>query len=511
MNSRKFLLGIDVSTTGAKALLIDEQGGLGSSATTPLTLFTPRPLWSEQDPREWWSGVAASIHQALAQAGVGGEAVAAVGLTGQMHGLVLLDQAGQVLRPAILWNDQRTGPQCDEIRRRLGKERLIQITGNDALTGFTAPKILWVKQNEPEIYARAAKILLPKDYIRYRLTGGYAMDKADGSGTILFNLAERDWSPEVLTALEIPAGWLPPTYEGPQVTGQVSQAAAEETGLAVGTPVVAGGGDQSAQAVGVGAVEAGIIALTLGTSGVVFATTPAALVEPQGRLHAFCHALPDRWHLMGVMLSAAGSLQWYRDSLTPGLDFDELINESRDIPPGSEGLLFLPYLTGERTPHPDPLARGAWVGLTVRHERPHLTRAVLEGVAFGLKDSFTLIQQAGLGDIRQVRISGGGAKSPLWQQIMADVLGVELVTVNTAEGAAYGAALLAAVGAGVYPDVPAACQATIHLTGSTPPSGESGAYQDYYPRYRALYPALAGEFAALSEMVDRPLAAGNAV
>jgi xylulokinase len=503
MNSRRFLLGIDVSTTGAKALLIDEQGSVVSSATTPLTLFTPRPLWSEQDPREWWSGTVGSIRQALDQAGISGDSVVAVGLTGQMHGLVLLDADGEVLRPAILWNDQRTGPQCDEIRRRLGKERLIQITGNNALTGFTAPKVLWVQQNEPEIYSQAAHLLLPKDYVRYCLTGEYATDKAGASGTILFDLAERDWSPEVLSALEIPAGWLPPTYEGPQVTGQVSQASAEATGLAPGIPVVAGGGDQSAQAVGVGAVEPGIIALTLGTSGVVFATTPAPLVEPQGRLHAFCHALPDRWHFMGVMLSAAGSLQWYRDTLAPGIDFEDLVEEARNISPGSEGLLFLPYLTGERTPYPDPLARGAWVGLTVRHERAHLTRAVLEGVAFGLKDSFMLIQQAGLGAIQQVRVSGGGARSSLWQQILADVLGVELVTVNTTEGAAFGAALLAAVGAGVYPDVPSACRATIRLTGSTQPGESTQAYQLVYPRYQALYPALSGEFAALSNLVNR--------
>jgi xylulokinase len=510
MNSRKYLLGIDVSTTGAKALLVDEQGSVVSSATTPLTLFTLRPLWSEQDPREWWDGTVQSVRRVLEQAGIGGESIAAVGLTGQMHGLVLLDADGEVLRPAILWNDQRTGPQCDEIRRRIGKERLIQIAGNDALTGFTAPKVLWVQQNEPEIYGQAAHLLLPKDYVRYRLTGEYAVDKADGSGTILFDLAQRDWSPELLSALDIPAGWLPTTYEGPQVTGQVSQAAAEETGLAIGTPVVGGGGDQSAQAVGVGAVEPGIIALTLGTSGVVFAATRTPLIEMQGRLHAFCHALPGTWHLMGVMLSAAGSLQWYRDTLAPGEEFDALTEEARQVPPGSEGLLFLPYLTGERTPYPDPLARGAWVGLTVRHERAHLTRAVLEGVAFGLKDSFLLIQQAGLGDLHQVRVSGGGARSALWQQILADVLGVELVTVNTTEGAAYGAALLAAVGAGVFPDVPGACRATIRETGSTRPGEASQAYEQVYPRYQALYPALAGEFAALSDLASRQPVLGKA-
>ena len=501
MTNKNLLLGIDVSTTGAKALLIDAQGKVVSSATTSLKLSTPKPLWSEQDPEDWWAGIALSIRKALEEAGASGEDVAAIGLTGQMHGLVLLDKDGQVLRPAILWNDQRTGPQCDEIRARLGKERLIQITGNDALTGFTAPKVLWVQQNEPEIYALARHILLPKDYIRYKLTGEYAVDRAGGAGTLLFDLKERTWSQEVLEALDIPAEWLPPTYEGPEVTGKVDAAAAGATGLAVGTPVVGGGGDQAAQAVGVGAVQPGIIALTLGTSGVVFATTESALVQPEGRLHAFCHAVPGRWHFMGVMLSAAGSLQWYRDTLAPATSFDTLTQEAAEIAPGCEGLLFLPYLTGERTPHPDPLARGGWVGLTIRHTRAHMTRSVLEGVAFGIRDSFTLIQDAGLGEITQVRLSGGGAKSPLWRQIMADVLNAELVTVNTTEGAAYGAALLAGVGAGLFADVPSACEASIRITGRTSPNSENAAiYDKVYPRYQALYPALKDEFARLAEL-----------
>jgi xylulokinase len=394
-----------------------------------------------------------------------------------------------------LWNDQRTGAQCDEIRARLGKERLIQITGNDALTGFTAPKILWVQQNEPAVYAKARHILLPKDYLRYRLTGAYAMDKADGSGTILFDLRKRNWSGEMLSALGIPADWLPPTFEGPEFTGNITVSVAAETGLKAGTPVVAGGGDQAAQAVGVGAVEPGIIALTLGTSGVVFATTPSALIEPEGRLHAFCHAVPGMWHFMGVMLSAAGSLQWYRDTVAPNMDFPSLMDEAELIPAGCEGLLFLPYLSGERTPHPDPLARGAWIGLTLRHSRGHLTRAVLEGVAYGLKDGFGLIRGAGLGDIRQVRVSGGGAKSSLWRQILASVLEAELATVNTTEGAAYGAALLAGVGAGAWADVPSACKAAVRVTGSTRPDpAQVKVYREQYPIYRDLYPALKGFF-----------------
>ncbi len=493
-----YFLGIDTSTTGSKALVINERGEVVAVASSPHTLQTPRPLWSEQDPREWWRAVAASIRAALEQAGIGGDEIAAVGLTGQMHGLVLLDDEGNVLRPAILWNDQRTQRQCDEIHARIGKERFIQITGNVALPGFTAPKILWVKEHEPEVYARAKHILLPKDYIRYKLTGEYAMDKADGAGTVLFDLRSRDWSDEVLAALEIPRAWMPKTFEGTEFTGSVTEEAAQLTGLHVGTPVAAGGGDQAAGAVGVGAVEPGIVGLTVGTSGVVFATTPSALIEPEGRLHAFCHAVPGLWHFMGVMLSAAGSLQWYRDTLAPDVSFDELLKEAESIPAGSEGLQFLPYLSGERTPHPDPLARGAFIGLTVRHRRAHMTRAVLEGVAFGLKDSFTLIQNAGLGEITQVRASGGGAKGALWRQILASVLEAELVTVNTTEGAAYGAALLAGIGAGAWADVLSASLACIKITGSTQPdASQVDVYRQAYSIYQDLYPALKSSFSRM--------------
>jgi len=497
MAGKPFFLGLDVSTTGAKALLADAGGNVVSSATTALTLSTPHPLWSEQDPLEWWDAMQRSIRAVLQQASVGGESVEAIGLTGQMHGLVLLDGSGSVLRPAILWNDQRTGAQCDEIRARLGFEKLVRITGNNALTGFTAPKILWVQENEPEVYARVRHILLPKDYIRYCLTGEYALDRAGGSGTILFDLEARTWSEEVVDALGIPMQWLPSTFEGTQVTGEVSQQAAAQTGLKAGTPVVAGGGDQAAGAVGAGAVEPGIVSLALGTSGVVFATTECASIDPQGRLHAFCHALPGRWHLMGVMLSAAGSLQWYRDTLAPGESFDDLLAPAQDVPAGSEGLLFLPYLTGERTPHPDPMARGAFVGLTLRHTQAHLTRAVLEGVAFGLRDSFELIKSAARVEARQVRVSGGGARSLLWRQILADVFETELVTVNTTEGAALGAALLAGVGAGVWSDVPSACRAAIQITGQTEPQGVS--YERFYQNYCQLYPALQNLFPRLNE------------
>ncbi|GAP13575.1 xylulokinase [Longilinea arvoryzae] len=490
-----YFLGIDVSTTATKALLIDSAGKVIAVHSTTYGFETPHPLWSEQDPALWWNGTQRSIRAVLDASKIDPSQIFGVGLTGQMHGLVLLDAAKNVLRPAILWNDQRTQAQCDKIHQRIGRERFIQITGNVALTGFTAPKILWVKENEPEIYARAAHVLLPKDYVRYKLTGEFAMDVADGAGTVLMDLQRRDWSTEVLSALDIPRDWVPPLYEGPQITGRLTPAAAEATGLLTGTPVMAGGGDQAAGAVGMGVVKPGVVGLTVGTSGVVFATTPAALVEPGGRLHAFCHAVPGMWHFMGVMLSAAGSLQWYRDTLAPGVGFDELVKEAESIPAGSEGLQFLPYLSGERTPHPDPFARGAFIGLTVRHGRGHLTRAVLEGVAYGLKDSFTLIQNAGLGEITQVRASGGGTKSRLWRQILASVLEAELVTVNTTEGAAYGAALLAGVGAGNWKDVDAACRAAIVITGKENPDGaQVDSYRKGYEIYRDLYPTLKSTF-----------------
>jgi xylulokinase len=493
--SKIYYLGLDISTTGSKALLVDDSGQVAAVTSSPHTLQSPHPLWSEQDPHEWWQAVTLSIRSVLEKAEIGNDSISAIGLTGQMHGLVLLDESGCVLRPAILWNDQRTQNQCDEIHRRIGKAKFIQITGNLALTGFTAPKILWVAQNEPEVYKKARHVLLPKDYIRYRLTGEYAMDKADGAGTVLFDLRARDWSREVLQALDIPAKWMPPTYEGPVFTGKVNPEAAAATGLKAGTPVVAGGGDQSAQAVGVGAIKPGVIALTVGTSGVVFATTPTALIEPGGRLHAFCHAVPGMWHFMGVMLSAAGSLQWYRDTLAPGISFDDLLREAETVPAGCGGLQFLPYLSGERTPYPDPLARGAWIGLNLRHGRGHLTRAVLEGVSFGLKDSFTLIQNAGLGDIYQVRASGGGVRSALWRQILASILEAELVTVNTTEGAAFGAALLAGVGAGAWNDVSSACDASVKITSNTPPDpAQVEVYRKTYPCFRQLYPALKHSF-----------------
>jgi xylulokinase len=490
----RYVLGIDASTTATKAALVDEAGTVAGIGTAEYGFDVPKPLWSEQDPRLWSDGAAAAIRSVLASTGIHGDAVAAVGLTGQMHGLVLLDASDRVLRPAILWNDQRTSAECDLIRDTVGLERLIAITGNDAVTGLTAPKLVWVRDHEPDVWRATAHVLLPKDYVRLSLTGEHALDKADGAGTLLFDLAARDWSPEVLDALRIAREWLPTTYEGPAVTGAISAGAAEATGLRAGTPVVAGGGDQSANAVGVGAVSPGTVALSLGTSGVIFAATTEPLFDPQGRVHAFCHAVPDRWHLMSVMLSAAGSLRWLRDTLAPGLPYPELVEPAAAVPAGSEGLWFLPYLSGERSPHPDPLARGAFVGLTLAHDRRHLVRSVLEGVAFGLRDGLDLMVAAGMPVPAQVRGSGGGLASPLWRQILADVLDAEIATVNTTEGAAFGAALLATPAAGWYPTVDDAVAAFVRATPIAAQGPDAAAYRDAHAVYRDLYPALKPQF-----------------
>jgi xylulokinase len=492
-----FVLGIDASTTATKAVLIDESGAVAGVGASEYGFEVPQPGWTEQDPDLWWDGALASIRSVLASTGVRGDDVVAVGLTGQMHGLVLLDAADKALRPAILWNDQRTAHACDEIRAVVGPERLIAITGNDALTGFTAPKLVWVRDHEPDTWSRVAHVLLPKDYVRLRLTGDHAMDKADGAGTILFDLAARDWSPEVVAALRIDPAWLPPTLEGPVVTGSVSAEAAAATGLRAGTPIVAGGGDQAANAVGTGAVDAGVVALSLGTSGVTFAATREPLIEPAGRVHAFCHAVPGRWHMMSVMLSAAGSLRWFRDALAPGVEFAALSGEAGGVAPGADGLLFLPYLSGERSPHPDPLARGAFVGLTLGHERRHLTRAVMEGVAFGLKDGLDLMVDAGVPAPSQIRASGGGTASSVWRQILADVLGAEIATVRTTEGAAYGAGMLAAVGVDWFGDVDAIAAAWVETTPVAAPGPDQPRYAELHAEYRNLYPALAPTFHAL--------------
>ena len=490
------VLGLDVSTTATKAVLLDRTGAIRTSVAVEYPFETPHPHWSEQDPNVWWSSAVRAIRTAVGE--VDGDVVEAVGLTGQMHGLVALDADDRVLRPAILWNDQRTEAECDEIREVIGRERLIRVTGNDALPGFTAPKLLWVRRHEPDVWDRIAHVLLPKDLVRLRLTGDHAVDRADGAGTLLFDLAGRDWSDEVVAALGIDPSWLPRTFEGTDVTGSVTGEAAEATGLRAGIPVVAGGGDQSAAAVGVGAVEPGVVSLSLGTSGVVFTTTDGPRIEPEGRLHAFCHCVPDRWHVMGVMLSAAGSLRWFRDALAPGVDFHDLVEEAASVPAGSDGLLFLPYLTGERTPHPDPEARGAFVGLTLHHGRAHLTRAVLEGVAFGLRDSLELTKGLGVPVSGPIRATGGGSRAPVWRGILSDVLRAPVATTTTSEGAAQGAAMLAAVGLGWFASVEEACRELVTLADIIEPSGEVSGYDDAYARYRALYPALAPTFHSLA-------------
>jgi xylulokinase len=512
MAKQECVLGIDVGTTGTRALLIDAAGRVVAGATAEYPMFTPRPLWAEQHPADWWAATVAATRQVLAEAAVEPGRVAGVGLTGQMHGLVLLDTQGEVLRPCIMWNDQRTAAQCAAITAEVGAAEVLRLTGNPVLPGFTAPKIAWVRENEPEVYRKAAKALLPKDYIRYCLTGGFFGEVSDASGTSLFDVGQRCWSDEMLKAVGVPRSWLPEVTESPVVSARVSPSAAAQTGLLAGTPVVGGGGDQAAQAVGTGIVDEGTVSATIGTSGVVFAASEAYRVEPQGRLHAFCHAVPGMWHLMGVMLSAGGSLRWYRDALCEpervraakaGRDPYELLTEAAaEVAPGCEGLLFLPYLTGERTPYPDPNARGAFVGLTLRHGKAHLTRAVLEGVSYGLRDSLELMRGLGL-SVGQVRASGGGARSPLWRQILADVFDAEIATVRVTEGAAYGAGLLAAVGAGLYGSVAEVCQAAIEITGSIRPGPAAALYADYYPCYRALYPALATEFERIAEVVGR--------
>jgi len=508
MPESPLLLGIDVGTTGAKAILVTAAGAVLAEANNEYPMVTRRPLWAEQNPHDWWSATVASVREVLHQAAAPAEAVAGVGLTGQMHGLVLLDERGGVLRPCIIWNDQRTGPQCAAITGQVGEQRLLQLTGNPVLPGFTAPKIVWVRENEPEVYGRIKRLLLPKDYIRYRLTGEFFSDVSDASGTAMFDVGRRCWSEEMLAALDVPRAWLPEVTESPVASAAVSAAAAGETGLKAGTPVVGGAGDQAAQAVGTGVASEGIVSVTIGTSGVVFAARNAYRPEPRGRLHAFCHAAPGLWHLMGVMLAAGGSFRWYRDTLAEversqaaasgGDAYDILTADAAQAPAGCEGLLFLPYLCGERTPHPDPHARGAFVGLTLRHTKAHLTRAVMEGVTFGLRDSLELMRGLGL-EIRQVRASGGGARSPVWRQMLADAFNTEIVTVNVTQGAAFGAALLAGVGTGLYADVPSVCQAVVKINERCAPGPDAAVYARYYPRYQALYPALAQEFAALAE------------
>jgi len=457
------LVGLDVGTTGVKALTLSPDGAVTGRAEEEYALSMPRPGWAEQDPDDW----VRAAESALRRLGAGDKPL---GLSGQMHGLVVLDSERRVLRPAILWNDQRTAAECAETEERIGLGRLIELTGNRALPGFTAPKLLWLRRHEPEVYERIEHVLLPKDYVRLRLTGERATDASDASGTLLFNVPRRRWSQEVLEALEIPSAWLPPAYESPDV------------------PAAPGAGDQAAAALGVGVDRPGPLSVVLGTSGVVFAALPGFAADAEARVHAFCHAAPGGWHAMGVMLSAAGSLRWLRDLV--GGTYGELIGEAEQWPPGAEGLTFLPYLQGERTPHADPDARGAFVGLTLRHDRGALVRAVLEGVAYGLRDSLELLRALGV-EADVGRASGGGARSDLWIRIVATVFDLPIERTVVEEGSAYGAALLAGVAAGSFTDVHEAVEACVQTSGRIEPEPSwREAYEAGYARFRALYPAL---------------------
>ena len=474
MTAEPTLVGLDVGTTGVKALAISPTGEVLARAEEAYPLSHPRPGWSEQDPEDWWRASQAALHA------LGAHGVAGIGLSGQMHGLVVLDERLHVLRPAILWNDQRTAAECAEIEERVGLERLIELTGNRALTGFTAPKLLWVRRHEPDVFARIGHVLLPKDYVRLRLTGERATDVADASGTLLFDVSHRRWSEEVLAALDLSHGMLPQVHESPASSGETP----------VGIPVAAGAGDQAAGALGVGVDRPGPLSVQIGTSGVVFAALPRFQADPEARVHAFCHAVPGAWHAMGVMLSAAGSLSWLRETVAPGLDYDELTGEADRWQPGVEGLFFLPYLAGERTPHADPNARGAFVGLELRHDRAALVRAVLEGVAYGLRDSLELLRGLGV-EPTAARVLGGGARSELWLRIVASVLGLPLERVAVDEGAAYGAALLGGVAGGVFADVHEAVATCVRTRDVIEPEASwRDEYERGYERFRALYPAL---------------------
>jgi xylulokinase len=478
------LIGVDVGTSGTRALAVTDAGELVAEANRPHDLLTPRPGWTEQDPAQWWEAAKAALAEVAGRAGD----VAGLGLTGQMHGSVFLDAAGEVIRPALLWNDQRTAAECDEITERVGAQRLLEIAGNPALTGFQAPKIRWLANHEPDNHARVAGVLLPKDYVRLMLTGERATDASDASGTLLLDVRARDYSAEILDALEIPRDWLPAVHEGPEVTGTLRGDVAAELGLPAGLPVAAGGGDNAAAAVGVGVVREGAVSTSIGTSGVLFAHRDAFAPDPSGRVHAFCHAVPGAFHLMAVALSSGGSLSWWRDQV--GGEFDTLVAEAEAVEPGAEGLLFLPYLSGERTPHLDPHARGAFVGLTLRHGRGHMTRAVMEGVAFSLRDGLEIMRGLGTPD-DDLRAVGGGARSPLWMRLQADVYGRPIRRTVIDEGPAYGAALLAGVAAGVFADVEeASARVRLRDEVTEPDAERARRYDELYATYTGLYPAL---------------------
>jgi xylulokinase len=504
-------LGIDVGTSGTKVLAIDETGKILADATETYPCHHPKPLWSEQDPDDWWRATVAAVQAVVGRARLRSGDVKAIGLSGQMHGSVFLDQRDRVIRRALLWNDQRTAAECEEIERRAGgRKKLIKMVANPALTGFTAPKILWLRNHEPRHFDRLRKVLLPKDEIRRRLSGQYATEVSDASGTLLLDVARRNWSRALLSKLDLDADLLPPCHESEEVTGTLTREAANLLGLSADCKVVGGAGDCAAGAVGNGIVSKGTLSTSIGTSGVMFVHSDKVEIDPAGRVHTFCHAVRGKWHIMGVTLSAGGSLQWFRNQLcqtemqlaaAQRIDAYELLaKEAEVVAAGSEGLFFLPYLSGERTPHADPDARGCFIGLTLAHTRGHLLRAIMEGVTYSLRDSLEIIRGLGV-PVREIRVSGGGSRSPLWRQIQADVFGQKVCTINSEEGAAYGAALLAAVGAGAFKHVPEACAATIRVVKETPTNRAAAkTYRRAYPEYGRLYHSLRDDFKRIAAL-----------
>ena len=506
----QYLLGVDIGTSGTKTVLFDGKGNTVTSALEEYPLYQPHIGWAEQDPEDWWKAVADTIARVVKSSGVNPSDIKGLGLSGQMHGMVLLDRDAQVLRPSIIWCDQRTQVECDQITEIIGRERLVEITANPALTGFTASKVMWVKNHQPDIFKRIDKILLPKDYIRFKLTGVFATEVSDASGTQFLDIPKRKWSHEVLDKLGIHPDWMPEVYESQEISGKISGEAARLTGLSQGTPVAGGGGDQAAGAIGNGIVRPGILSSTIGTSGVVFASMDAVHIDPKGRLQTFCHAIPDTWHVMGVTQGAGLSLQWMRNNFGGmerelagymGVDPYYLMDrEAEAARPGCEGLIYLPYLMGERAPHLDPYARGVFFGLTARHGRLEMIRSVMEGVSYSLRDCMEIIKEMDI-PAEEVRASGGGARSPLWRQMQADIFNTPIAVTNSKEGPALGAALLAGVGAGIYPSVPEACEAAIQVTGVQNPIAENvPIYGKYYEVYRDLYKALKDSYRKVTEI-----------
>lgn len=490
-------LGIDIGTGGSRALLVDRQGRVVAAHTTAHEdIVMHQPLWAEQRPENWWDAAVSAIQGVLASSGVKGSEIKGIGLSGQMHGLVILDEANAVIRPSLIWCDQRSQAQVDWVNAAVGRARVLECIANPVLTGFTLPKLLWVRDNEPELYSRIRKVLLPKDYVRFRLTGEFATEVSDASGTALFDVVKRTWSYDLADALGIDRSFLPACYESSEISGRITAEVAALTGLTAGTPVVGGGGDQAASAVGNGIVAPGLISCTLGTSGVVFAHMEEVAYDPAGRVHTFCHAVKGKWHVMGVTQGAGLSLQWFRNQLAPGIDYDTLMAEAASSPAGSQGLYWLPYLMGERTPHLDATARGGWMGLTASHRRADLIRALIEGVSYSQKDCLDIVESLGVA-VASVRASGGGAKSPFWRQILADIFARPVVTLESQEGSALGAALLAMVGTGEYADVPEVCAAVIQEKARVEPKSENvPVYGAGHKVYQALYPALKGALCA---------------